>query len=235
MVLPREERCRCVRASSGSESWARAPGPPGHTFPAGCAIRAARSWRLPTSTRPGARRWREDLGVGEATADWQALVARANVDVIDIATPSRDPPGARDGRHRVRQARALREAGRLRLPPDPWAGEVARQKGLKTKLGFTFRYSPGVRYARELLDQGFVGRPFIFNGYEQNSQWINPQTPLRQVDHTRDQSTLPSPRWRGTARRSSTSAAGGWAPTTAASSARCATSCRSGSSARPAR
>src|SRR5215218_4688179 len=70
------------------------------------------------------------------------------------------------------------------------AGEIARQKGLKTKLGFTFRYSPGVQYARELLDQGFVGRPFIFNGYEQNSQWINPQTPLRQVDHTRDQSTL---------------------------------------------
>jgi predicted dehydrogenase len=57
-------------------------------------------------------------------------------------------------------------------------------------LGFTFRYSPGVQYARRLLDDGFVGTPFIFNGYEQNSQWLDPQVPLRQVDPHADQSVL---------------------------------------------
>ena len=61
---------------------------------------------------------------------------------------------------------------------------------MKTKLGFTFRYSPGVQYARSLIDEGFVGTPFIFNGYEQNSQWLDPQTPLRQVDPTADQSVI---------------------------------------------
>ncbi len=70
------------------------------------------------------------------------------------------------------------------------AAALAKSKGLKTKLGFTFRYSPGVLYAKSLIDAGFVGQPFIFNGYEQNSQWINPQTPLRQADHTADQSKL---------------------------------------------
>src|SRR5207247_6889801 len=70
------------------------------------------------------------------------------------------------------------------------AAETARRKGLKTKLGFTFRYSPGVQFARSLLDEGFVGRPFIFNGYEQNSQWLDPQVPLRHVDPDADQSTL---------------------------------------------
>ena len=40
----------------------------------------------------------------------------------------------------------------------------------------------------ELIDEGFVGTPFIFNGYEQNSQWLDPQNPLRQVDHEADQS-----------------------------------------------
>ena len=132
----------------------------------------------------------EQTGVSGATADWQALVARADVDVIDIATPSAT---------HLELAMAAIEAGKHVLCEKPVAfdyrqtrraGELARQKGLKTKLGFTFRYSPGVQYARELLDQRFVGRPFIFNGYEQNSQWINPQTPLRQVDHTRDQSIL---------------------------------------------
>ena len=32
-----------------------------------------------------------------------------------------------------------------------------------------------MRYMRELVDEGFVGTPFIFNGYEQNSQWLDPQ------------------------------------------------------------
>ena len=70
------------------------------------------------------------------------------------------------------------------------AAALAKSKGLKTKLGFTFRYAPSVRYMRELVAQGFVGTPFIFNGYEQNSQWLEPETPLRQVDHEADQSIL---------------------------------------------
>jgi predicted dehydrogenase len=70
------------------------------------------------------------------------------------------------------------------------AAALARDRGLKTKLGFTFRYAPALRYMRELVAQGFVGQPFIFNGFEQNSQWLDPQVPLRQVDHEADQSTL---------------------------------------------
>ena len=62
------------------------------------------------------------------------------------------------------------------------AAELAASKGLKTKLGFTFRYAPAVMYAKDLIDAGFVGDPYVFNGYEQNSQWIDPATPLRQAE-----------------------------------------------------
>jgi predicted dehydrogenase len=70
------------------------------------------------------------------------------------------------------------------------ASELARSQKLKTKVGFTFRYSPAMQHMKELIDSGFVGTPFIFNGYEQNSQWLNPETPLRQVDVTADQSVI---------------------------------------------
>src|ERR1041385_3677645 len=70
------------------------------------------------------------------------------------------------------------------------ARPLSRSKKLKTKAGFTFRYSPAMQYMKALIDEGFVGTPFIFNGYEQNSQWLDPQTPLRQADHTPDQSVL---------------------------------------------
>jgi predicted dehydrogenase len=70
------------------------------------------------------------------------------------------------------------------------AAALAREKGLKTKLGFTFRYSPAVQYAKALIDEGFIGTPYMFNGYEQNSQWLNPAEPLRQEDHEADQSVM---------------------------------------------
>ena len=47
-----------------------------------------------------------------------------------------------------------------------------------------------MQYARALIDEGFTGRPLIFNGYEQNSQWLDPMTPLRQVDIHADQSVI---------------------------------------------
>lgn len=136
--------------------------------------------------REAARRF--DIPV--ATNNHEDLFARGDLDVIDVCTPSHT--------HFDLAWRAL-DSGHHVLCEKPVAfdfrdtrraADLARAKGLKTKLGFTFRYAPAMRYMRELVAEGFVGQPFIFNGYEQNSQWINPETPLRQVDHQADQSIL---------------------------------------------
>ncbi len=140
--------------------------------------------------RERAEAFAAELNIREVTDDWQQLVSRADIDVVDIVTPSHT---------HYELACAALEAGKHVLCEKPVAydfrqtraaAEIARQKRLKTKLGFTFRYSPGVQFARSLLDDGFVGTPYIFNGYEQNSQWLDPQVPLRQVDPGADQSVL---------------------------------------------
>ena len=137
-----------------------------------------------------AETYASEFGIPYATDDWQALLSRADLDVVDIVTPSQT---------HYELAEAALEAGKHVLCEKPVAYDfrqtrhaagLARSRGLKTKLGFTFRYSPGVQYARALLDDGFVGTPFIFNGYEQNSQWLDPQVPLRQVDPEADQGVL---------------------------------------------
>ena len=123
-------------------------------------------------------------------ASHEELIARDDIDVVDVGTPS--------ATHFELSWAAL-SAGKHVLCEKPVAydfmetrraAELARDMGVKTKLGFTFRYSPAMQYMKELIAGGYVGTPFIFNGYEQNSQWLDPKTPLRQVDHTADQSVI---------------------------------------------
>src|SRR5215471_9459966 len=140
--------------------------------------------------RSRADAYASDFGIPEASDDWQAVVARPDVDVVDIVTPSETHyelacAALESGKHVLCEKPVAYDFRQTRA-----AADMARRKNLKTKLGFTFRYSPGVQYARQLLDDGFVGTPFIFNGYEQNSQWLDPQVPLRQVDPRADQAVL---------------------------------------------
>ena len=169
----------------GAGAWARFAHIPGWQRDPRCRIVA-----LCDVVADRARGLATELGIATITDDWQTTIARPDVDVVDICTPSHT---------HFELAMAALEAGKHVLCEKPvaydyrqtlQAAALADQKGLKTKLGFTFRYSPGVQYARSLIDQGFVGTPFIFNGYEQNSQWLDPQTPLRQVDPEADQSVL---------------------------------------------
>jgi predicted dehydrogenase len=122
--------------------------------------------------------------------DHTEVVQRDDVDLVDVCTPS--------ATHLELSLAAL-EAGKHVLCEKPVAFDyrdtlraaaLARSRKLKTRLGFTFRYSPAMRYMKALIDEGFIGQPFIFNGYEQNSQWLDPMNPLRQVDPNADQSAI---------------------------------------------
>jgi predicted dehydrogenase len=118
-------------------------------------------------------------GVPVACADYRDLLGRDDIDIIDVVT--------RDDEHFEINMAAL-AAGKHVLSEKPVAhdfadvraaAELAAANGLKTKVGFTFRYSPAIRYLKHLIDSGSLGTPFIYNAYEQNSQWLSPATPLR--------------------------------------------------------
>jgi predicted dehydrogenase len=132
----------------------------------------------------------KQFGIPDVYTSHEALLARDDIDLVDVCTPS--------ATHFTLTMAAL-EAGKHVLCEKPVAfdyvdtlraAHVAEHTQLRTKLGFTFRYAPAMRYMKHLIDQGYIGEPYIFNGYEQNSQWINPQTPLRQVDPNADPNVL---------------------------------------------
>jgi len=169
----------------GAGAWARGAHIPGFQRDRRCQVVAIADPQIELARSAAA-----EFGIPFVSADHRDLLDRPDIDAIDVCTPS--------ATHFALAWEAL-EAGKHVLCEKPVAfdyrdtvraAEMARSKGLATKLGFTFRYSPAMRYMKELIDQGFVGTPFIFNGYEQNSQWLDPVTPLRQVDPDADQRTL---------------------------------------------
>jgi len=169
----------------GAGAWARLAHLPGYARDPRCRIVGIADVEIDRA-RDAAR----EFGAALAVGDPRQIIERPDIDLIDVCTPSHT---------HFELACAALEAGKHVLCEKPVAydfrdtaraRDLARRKGLKTKVGLTFRYSPAMRYMYHLVRSGFVGVPYIFNGYEQNSQWIDPQTPLRQVDHEADQSVL---------------------------------------------
>jgi predicted dehydrogenase len=169
----------------GAGAWAEFAHLPGYVRDPRCELVA-----IADPIRERAAAFAEKFGIPHVYDSHAALIARDDIDLVDVCTPS--------ATHFELSWAAL-EAGKHVLCEKPVAYDyadtlraaaLAERMGVKTKLGFTFRYSPAMQYMAELIEQGYVGTPFIFNGYEQNSQWLDPQTPLRQVDHLADQSEV---------------------------------------------
>ena len=117
-------------------------------IPGGNATPAARWWRWRTPSVGGARcrgqgvRRRQRL-----ETDYRALIDDPDIDVIDVgspATPAHFPvswAALEAGKHVLCEKPVAHDFPAIPCVPANWA----RSKGLKTKLGFTFRYSPAMQ------------------------------------------------------------------------------------------
>ncbi|MBI1775933.1 MAG: Gfo/Idh/MocA family oxidoreductase [Proteobacteria bacterium] len=121
------------------------------------------------------------FGAKRVYSDHRELLADPGVQMVDVCTPTHT--------HLQLSLDAI-AAGKHVLSEKPLATEAdaafgawraGDAKGVRTKLGFTFRYSPAMRQVKEWVADGTLGEIFHIHGFEQNSQFLDPQFPLRQV------------------------------------------------------
>jgi predicted dehydrogenase len=121
------------------------------------------------------------FGARKVYRDHREMLADPEIQAVDVCTPththlalSLDAIAA--GKHVLCEKPLHTEAG-----PAFAAAEAAAQRGVRTKLGFTFRYSPAIRQIKAWIQEGTLGEIFHVQGFEQNSQFLDPDFPLRQV------------------------------------------------------
>ncbi len=124
-----------------------------------------------------ARKW----GWNEHATDWREVIARDDIDVVDIVTP---------GHSHAEIAIAALEAGKHVICEKPLANTVedaermaeaaraAAEKGVVAMLGFTYRRVPALTRARDLIAEGRIGTVQQVRAAYRQDWLVDPEAPL---------------------------------------------------------
>ncbi|HRA68325.1 MAG TPA: Gfo/Idh/MocA family oxidoreductase [Caldilinea sp.] len=119
-----------------------------------------------------------ELGCDFWTADYHELLARPEIDAVDICVPNHlhaaiVEAAAAAGKHiYCEKPLAMNVAEAQRMVA------AAARAGVKTQMTFNFRFYPALLRAKQLVDDGFLGRIFSFRGRYYRSSYIDPTKPI---------------------------------------------------------
>lgn len=115
-------------------------------------------------TEPEVKQAAEQLGWEEYSTSWQETIARPDIDLIDICTP---------GDSHMEIAIAAAEAKKTVFCEKPLANTVAEaqrmldavnQNGVVHMICHNYRRAPAVTLAKQLIDEGRLGRLYHYRG-----------------------------------------------------------------------
>ncbi|MCI8350336.1 MAG: Gfo/Idh/MocA family oxidoreductase [Oscillospiraceae bacterium] len=109
---------------------------------------------------------------------WEKMVARPDLDIIDITTPSNFHKqiaieAAKNGKHIFCEkplAINLQDAREML--------QAAEQNGVKHQIGFNYRFVPAIQLIKKMIDQGKLGKIYHFRGFFLQDFVLDPSFPL---------------------------------------------------------
>ena len=124
------------------------------------------------------RAFADNWGWEETSTDWQEVVARDDIDIVDISTPTylhHDivVAAAKAGKHIFCEKPIALDSGQAEA-----MYEAAQASGVTHYLNHNYRRCPAVVLARQMIDQGKLGRLFHWRGTYLQSWIIDPTFPL---------------------------------------------------------
>jgi predicted dehydrogenase len=112
----------------------------------------------------------DQFGIPESASDWRAVIARDDVDIVDICTPPQ---------FHEEIAVAAIAAGKHVFCEKPITNDstqafemarTARDAGVVAQVGFNYRHTPAIAFARNLVAEGALGIPLqIRASYQQDT------------------------------------------------------------------
>jgi predicted dehydrogenase len=126
----------------------------------------------------GVRAAAERYGWESYETDWRKLVARDDIDVVDVCTP---------GDLHVEMSIAAAEAGKIVFCEKPLAKSLTNAKkmlravekaGVKHMVGFNYRAVPAIALAKRLIDEGRIGEIYHFRGVYLQDWIVDPEFPF---------------------------------------------------------
>jgi predicted dehydrogenase len=118
-----------------------------------------------------------EIGCAVWTADYHELLARPDIDLVDITLPNNQHAAA---------VEAAAAAGKHVYVEKPLAMNVAEAQrmlaaveraGVNHQMTFNVRFYPAAMRARQLVQAGFLGRLFAFRGSYDRQSYIDPNKP----------------------------------------------------------
>ncbi|MEK4236871.1 dehydrogenase [Paenibacillus odorifer] len=118
------------------------------------------------------------LGWSDCVTDWKDLIAREDVDLIDINAPSNAHKeialaAAKAGKHIFCEKPLA-----LTLADSREMLQAAEDAGVTHMVGFNYRFSPAVRLAKKLVESGRLGKIYHFRAWFLQDWIIDPEFPL---------------------------------------------------------
>jgi predicted dehydrogenase len=109
---------------------------------------------------------------------WERLVARDDIDVVDICTSNVTHmpiamAAARAGKHIFCEKPIAMNAGEARQMLD-----AAREAGVRHMVAFNYRRAPAIMLARQLIDESKIGRIRHFNAVYYQDWLVDPNSPI---------------------------------------------------------
>ena len=107
---------------------------------------------------------RQRFGFDEASSDWRSVVARPDIDVVDICTPNNVHAeiaiaAAAAGKHIICEKPLARTVDEARA-----MAAAVKKAGVIHMVAFNYRRTPAVALARKYIDEGRIGRILNFRG-----------------------------------------------------------------------